>query len=163
MRGITPLPGPLHELALDEWNRTLTINLTSVFLCMKYEIPVMQKQGVGSIVNMASGAGIVPTPGLVSYCASKHGVLGITKTAAVENATTGVRVNALCPGCIDTPMLRTTMDRDPKIEKMILASLPGGRLGNPEEVAEAAVWLCSDRASFISGDSMLVDGAAVAR
>ncbi len=161
--GITPLPGPLHELALDEWNRTLTINLTSVFLCMKYEIPVMQKQGVGSIVNMASGAGIVPTPGLVSYCASKHGVLGITKTAAVENATTGVRVNALCPGCIDTPMLRTTMDRDPKIEKMILASLPGGRLGNPEEVAEAAVWLCSDRASFISGDSMLVDGAAVAR
>jgi len=161
--GITPVPGPLHDLALDEWNRTLAINLTSVFLCMKYEIPVMQKQGAGAIVNMASGAGIVPTPGLVGYCASKHGVLGITKTAAVENATTGVRVNALCPGCTDTPMLRTTMDRDPQIEKMILASLPGGRLGNPEEVAEAAVWLCSDRASFVSGDSMLVDGAAVAR
>ncbi len=161
--GITPVPGALHDLSVDDWNHTLAINLTGVFLCMKHEIPVMQKQGSGAIVNMASGAGIVPTPGLVAYSASKHGVLGITKTAAVENAKTGVRVNALCPGCIDTPMLRTTMDRDPAIEKMILSSLPGGRLGTPEEVAETAVWLCSDRASFVSGESMLVDGAAVAR
>ena len=83
--------------------------------------------------------------------------------ASLENARTGVRINALCPGCIDTPMLRTTMDRDPVIEKMIMSSLPGGRLGTPEEVAETAVWLCSDRASFVSGESMLVDGAAVAR
>ena len=100
---------------------------------------------------------------MAPYCASKHAILGLTKTAAVENAATGVRVNAICPGSTDTPMLQASMALSPAVEKMIRASQPGGRLGRPEEIAEAAVWLCSDRASFVSGESMLVDGAAVAR
>ena len=100
---------------------------------------------------------------MAAYCASKHAILGITKTAAVENARAGVRVNALCPGSTDTPMLQASMQASPATLKMILASQPGGRLGRAEEIAEAAVWLCSDRASFVSGESMLVDGGAVAR
>jgi NAD(P)-dependent dehydrogenase (short-subunit alcohol dehydrogenase family) len=155
--------GSLHEIELSDWTRTLAVNLTGVFLCMKHEIPVMQACGGGAIVNTASGAGLIATPGLSAYCASKHAILGITKTAAVENARSGVRVNAICPGSTDTPMLRSAMQTSPEVEKLILASQPGGRLGRAEEVAEAAVWLCSDRASFVSGASMLVDGAAVAR
>jgi NAD(P)-dependent dehydrogenase (short-subunit alcohol dehydrogenase family) len=161
--GISPAASPLHDIELDAWRRTLDVNLTGVFLCMKYEIPVMQKQGGGAIVNTASGAGLIATPWMSPYCASKHAILGITKTAAVENALTGVRVNAVLPGSTDTPMLRATMDLSPSVEKMVLASQPGGRLGRPEEIAAAAAWLCSDRASFVSGESMLVDGAAVAR
>jgi NAD(P)-dependent dehydrogenase (short-subunit alcohol dehydrogenase family) len=161
--GITGAGGLVHQLSLEDWTRTLSINLTGVFLCMKHEIPVMQEQGGGAIVNMASGAGVIAVPGLSPYCASKHGVLGLTKTAALENARTGVRVNAVCPGSTDTPMLRAAMARDPRMEKLILGSTPSGRLALPEEVAEAAVWLCSDRASFVNGDTMLVDGGAVAR
>lgn len=161
--GITGGGGPVQSLPLETWAQTLLVNLTSVFLCLKHELCAMQKQGSGSIVNIASGAGVIAVPGLSPYCASKHGVLGLTKTAAVENARTGVRVNALCPGSTDTPMLRSAMERDAKLEKLILASTAGGRLGLPEEVAEAAVWLCSDRASFVNGESMLVDGGTVAR
>ncbi len=161
--GITGSSGALHELDLKGWQRTLDVNLTSIFLCMKHEIRAMLKQGGGAIVNSSSGAGLVAVPGLSPYCASKHAILGLTKTAAVENARTGIRVNAICPGSTDTPMLRAIMGRDPELEKMILAGQPGGRLGKAEEIAEAAVWLCSDRASFVSGESMLVDGAAVAR
>jgi NAD(P)-dependent dehydrogenase (short-subunit alcohol dehydrogenase family) len=161
--GMTGPMSPLHETELEPWLRTLAVNLTGVFLCMKHEIPVMQRQGAGAIVNMASGSGLIATPGLAAYCASKHGVLGITKTAAVENAGAGVRINAILPGSTDTPALRSAMSLSPQVEKMILKSLPGGRLGKAEEIAEAAVWLCSDRASFVSGESMLVDGATVAR
>lgn len=161
--GITGAGGAIADISLEEWQRTLTINLTSVFLCLKHQLPVMQKQAKGAIVNLASGAGLIAVPGLSPYCASKHGVLGLTKTAAVENARTGVRVNAICPGTIDTPMLRAAMARDPKLEKMILAATPSGRFGAAEEVAEGAVWLCSDRASFVSGEAMLIDGATVAR
>ncbi len=161
--GITPTPGPLHDIALEDWIRTLTINLTGIFLCLKYELPVMQKQGSGAIVNMASGAGVVATPGLAHYCASKHGILGLTKTAAMENIKAGIRVNALCPGAVDTPMLRASIGSDPNLEKLVLSSLPAGRLGKAEEIAEAAVWLCSERASFVNGESMLVDGGSVAR
>jgi NAD(P)-dependent dehydrogenase (short-subunit alcohol dehydrogenase family) len=161
--GTTGRGGMIPGFSLEEWNRTLAINLTGVFLCLKHQLPVMQKQGEGAIVNMASGAGVVAVPGLAPYCASKHGVLGLTKTAAVENARSGVRVNAICPGSTDTPMLRAAMAQDPRMEKLILANQPGGRLGLPEEIAEAAVWLCSDRASFVSGETMLVDGASVAR
>jgi NAD(P)-dependent dehydrogenase (short-subunit alcohol dehydrogenase family) len=165
MAAETPVAAGLVEgkVALEDWSRTLSINLTGVFLCMKYEIPVMQSQGGGAIVNVASGSGVIATPGLAHYCASKHDVLEITKTAAVENARTGIRINAICPGSTDTPALRAAMRQSPQIEKMIMASLPGGRLGQPEEVAEAAVWLCSDRASFVSGESMLIDGGTVAR
>jgi NAD(P)-dependent dehydrogenase (short-subunit alcohol dehydrogenase family) len=161
--GIAGPTRPLHETDLEAWRQTLDVNLTGVFLCMKHELPVMQAQRGGAIVNTSSGAGLIATPGMSAYCASKHAILGITKTAAVENAATGVRVNAICPGSTDTPMLRETMALSPSVEKMILASQPGGRLGLPEEIAEAAIWLCSDRASFVSGSSMLVDGAAIAR
>jgi NAD(P)-dependent dehydrogenase (short-subunit alcohol dehydrogenase family) len=161
--GITGVPQAVHEMSAENWSRVLSINLNGVLHCMKHELPLMQRQGRGSIVNMSSGAGIIPTPGLSAYCASKHAVLGLTKTAAVENARTGVRVNAICPGSTDTAMLRNAMSMDPSIEKMVLGSMPGGRLGTADEVAQAALWLCSDRSSFVSGHSMLVDGASVAR
>ncbi len=161
--GVTGAVGPLHEIDLEGFERTLRSNLTSIFLCMKHEIRAMLKQGGGAIVNTASGAGVVATPTLSSYCSSKHGVLGLTKTAAVENARTGIRVNALCPGSIDTPMLQRYMGNNPGIEKLIRAGQPGGRLGRPEEIAEAAVWLLSDRASFVSGASLFVDGGAISR
>ena len=153
----------VEETPEDEWNKVLALNLTSVFLCMKHEIAAMARQGGGAIVNISSGAGLIAVPGLGAYCATKHAVLGLTKTAAVENARTGVRVNAVCPGSIDTPMLRASIAKLPGIEKMVLASQPGGRFGRAEEIAEAVVWLCSDRASFVSGESMLVDGGSVAR
>ncbi len=160
--GMTGAAAPLHGLELEEFERVIALNLVGVFLCMKHEIPAM-RDGGGAIVNMASGASLVPTPGLAPYCASKHGVLGLTKTAALENARTGIRVNAICPGSTDTPMLQAAMAADPQVRKMILSGQPGGRLGTAEEIAEAAVWLCSDRASFVTGHSMLVDGGAVAR
>ncbi len=155
--------GTIASISIDDWNRILAINLTGTFLCLKYELPVMQEQAAGSIVNMSSGAGVIAVPWLAPYCASKHGVLGLTKSAAVENARTGVRVNAICPGSTDTPMIRSAMADNPSLEKLIVSRMPGGRLGLAEEIAEAAVWLCSDRASFVSGESMLVDGASVAR
>ena len=161
--GTTGAMGLIPDCDTEAWGRTLAVNLTGVFLCLKHEIPVMRDQGGGAIVNVASGAGLIPVPGLSAYCASKHGVLGLTKTAAQENARTGIRVNAICPGVTDTPMLRASMDASPDLAKMILASAVTGRLGRPEEVAEAALWLCSDRASYVSGESMLVDGGTVGR
>ncbi len=160
--GITGPGGLIPDYDLETWSRIVAVDLTGVFLCLKHEIPALRGGG-GAIVNMASGAGLIAVPGLAPYCASKHGVLGLTKTAAIENATSGVRVNAICPGSTDTPLLRGAMAQDPRLEKMVLANQPGGRLGMPEEIAEAAVWLCSDRASFVTGESMLVDGGAVAR
>jgi NAD(P)-dependent dehydrogenase (short-subunit alcohol dehydrogenase family) len=139
------------------------VNLTGVFLCLRAELPVMRAQRAGAIVNVSSGAGVIGAPGLGHYCAAKHAVLGLTKTAALENAALGVRVNALCPGSTDTPMLRGFMDTSEAARRRILGSIPAGRLGTPEEVAEAAVWLCSDRASYVSGHALLVDGCAVAR
>ena len=161
--GIAGGMGALHEIDLEAFERTLRVNLTGVFLCMKHEIPVMASAGAGAIVNSASGSGLIATPGLSPYCASKHGILGLTKTAAVENAKSGVRINAVLPGSTQTPMLEASLGLGSEIEKMIRANQPGGRFGQPEEIAEAVVWLCSDRASFVSGESMLVDGAAVAR
>jgi NAD(P)-dependent dehydrogenase (short-subunit alcohol dehydrogenase family) len=161
--GISGPSGGLETIELPDWNRVLAVNLTGVFLCMKHELLRMREQKAGSIVNMSSGAGLIATPGLAPYSASKHGVLGITRAAAVENARQGIRINAVCPGSIDTPMLRAAMDADSAVEKMIRASMPIGRLGEAEEVAEAVVWLCSDRASLVTGHSMGVDGASVAR
>jgi NAD(P)-dependent dehydrogenase (short-subunit alcohol dehydrogenase family) len=155
--------GRAHEIPSEEWDAILRLNLTSVFLCMKHQIPVMARQGGGAIVNTASGAGLVAVPLLAHYAAAKHGVLGLTKTAAIENARTGVRINAVCPGSVETPALRAHMAKDPAIAKGILATQPGGRLGRPEEIAESVVWLCSERASFVTGESFVVDGGAVAR
>lgn len=161
--GIIAAPALLHDMAFDAWERTLAVNLTGVFLCLQQELRVMRAQGQGAIVNVSSGAGVLGTPALAHYVASKHGILGLTKTAALENARAGVRVNAICPGSTDTPMLQGFMAGSPEARKMILASTPPGRLGTPEEIAEAAVWLLSDRASYVSGESLFVDYGAVSR
>ena len=144
----------------ENWDRILAINLKGVWLCMKYEIPAMLQHGGGAIVNTASDAGLIGVRRTGAYVASKHGVVGLTKTAALEYAKSGIRVNAVCPGPIDTPMLQQAADR--YIEK-VAAAQPNGRLGKPEEIAEAAVWLCSDAASFVTGHPMPVDGGYMAQ
>jgi NAD(P)-dependent dehydrogenase (short-subunit alcohol dehydrogenase family) len=158
--GTTGASAPTADYALDDWNRTLAVNLDSVFLCLKHEIPAMLERG-GAIVNMASGAGLVGFPGLPAYVASKHGVVGLTKAAALEYAAQGVRINAICPGSTRTPMLEGFMGGDEQVERLMTRAVPLGRLGRPEEIAEAVVWLCSDAASFVVGHALAVDGGSV--
>jgi NAD(P)-dependent dehydrogenase (short-subunit alcohol dehydrogenase family) len=147
----------------DSWDRILAINLKGVWLCMKYEIAHMLKQGGGAIVNTASGAGLIGVRRGGAYVASKHGVVGLTKTAALEYAKAGIRVNCVCPGPIDTPMLQGIGGSNQVVIERMVAAQPGGRLGKPAEIAEAAVWLCSDAASFITGLPMPVDGGYTAQ
>lgn len=161
--GISGAPSGFADLSLDDWNRMININLTSVFICMKYELAAMVESGGGAIVNTSSGAGVVAAPGMPHYTAAKHGVLGLTKCGAQEYARRNIRVNAVLPGSTRTPMIEAFMAASPEIEPMITRSVGRGRLGTPDEIAQAAVWLCSDRASFVNGDSMLVDGATVCR
>jgi NAD(P)-dependent dehydrogenase (short-subunit alcohol dehydrogenase family) len=151
------------ECSEENWDRTIAINLKGVWLCMKYEIPVMLKQGGGAIVNTASVAGLVGFQGLPAYVASKHGVVGLTKTAALEYAKSGIRVNAVCPGVINTPMVERLFSDQPQWGETVQALEPVARMGKPEEVAEAVVWLCSDAASFVTGLAMAVDGGLVAQ
>ncbi len=151
------------ECSEENWDRTLLINLKGVWLCLKYEIPQMLKQGKGAIVNTASVAGLVGFQGLPAYVASKHGVVGLTKTAALEYARAGIRVNAVCPGVIHTPMVERLFGKQPHWGETVQALEPVGRMGKPEEVAEAVAWLCSDAASFVTGLAMAVDGGLVAR
>jgi NAD(P)-dependent dehydrogenase (short-subunit alcohol dehydrogenase family) len=158
--GMTGASAPTADYELDDWNRALALNLTGVFLCLKYELPAMLERG-GSIVNMASGAGLVGFPGLPAYVASKHGVVGLTKAAALEYASQGVRINAICPGSTRTPMLEGFMGGDEQVERMMTRAVPLGRLGRPEEIAEAVVWLCSEAASFVVGHALAVDGGSV--
>ncbi|MGE0825906.1 MAG: SDR family oxidoreductase [Candidatus Binatia bacterium] len=147
----------------EEWDRVIDINLKGVWLCMRYEIPQMLKQGGGAIVNTASDAGLLGVPQMPAYVASKHGVVGLTKTAALEYAKAGIRVNAVCPGVIKTPMVdRITGLRPGRAERMTAAE-PVGRMGKPEEIGEAVVWLCSDAASFVTGLPMPVDGGVAAQ
>jgi len=146
----------------ERWHQVLAINLTGVWLCMKYELQHMLTQGGGAIVNTASAAGLVGLPYASAYVASKHGVVGLTKTAALEYAQQGIRINCVCPGYIQTPMTARGMN-DPERMARIIASEPIGRVGQPEEVAEAVVWLCSDAASFVTGHTMTVDGGYVAQ
>jgi NAD(P)-dependent dehydrogenase (short-subunit alcohol dehydrogenase family) len=160
--GMTGASAPTVDYTLDDWNRTLALNLTSVFLCLKYEIPAMLERG-GAIVNMASGAGLVGFPGLPAYVASKHGVVGLTRAAAMENAGQGIRINAICPGSTRTPMLEGFMGGDEQVERMLTRPIPVGRLGRPEEIAEAVVWLCSDASSFVVGHALAVDGGTIMR
>jgi NAD(P)-dependent dehydrogenase (short-subunit alcohol dehydrogenase family) len=161
------VPGP-NKLTVDiteeRWNQVIAVNLTGVWLCMKFELAQMATQGSGAIVNTSSDAGLVGLRRGAAYVASKHGVIGLTKTAALEYAKTGIRVNAVCPGPIDTPMLRGSGGERVErfIDKMVAAQ-PGGRLGKPEEIAEAVVWLCSDAASFVTGHALPVDGGYMAQ
>jgi NAD(P)-dependent dehydrogenase (short-subunit alcohol dehydrogenase family) len=146
----------------ERWHQVIAVNLTGVWLCMKYEIPQMLHQDGGVIVNTASVAGLIGGRGLAAYVASKHGVVGLTKTAALEYAQQGIRVNCVCPGVIQTPMTERGLS-DPERRAHIVASEPMGRVGAPEEIAEAVVWLCSDAASFVTGHTMTVDGGHVAQ
>jgi NAD(P)-dependent dehydrogenase (short-subunit alcohol dehydrogenase family) len=150
------------EFPEEDWHRVLAINLTGVWLCMKYEIPQMLQQGGGAIVNTASVAGLVGLAGRSAYVASKHGVVGITRTAALEYASQGIQVNCVCPGYIRTPMVEYVLSHaGAQMESQMVAREPIGRLGTPEEIAETVVWLCSDAASFVTGHTMTVDGGYV--
>jgi NAD(P)-dependent dehydrogenase (short-subunit alcohol dehydrogenase family) len=158
--GTTGASALTADYKLEDWNRAIALNLTGVFLCLKYEIPAMLERG-GAIVNMASGAGLVGFAGLPAYVASKHGVVGLTRAAALEYASQGLRVNAICPGSTRTPMLEGFMGGDEQVERMMTRAVPLGRLGRPEEIADAVVWLCSDAASFVVGHALAVDGGSV--
>ena len=161
--GIAGVSVPTHEYPEDVWDRIVDINLKGVWLCQKYEIVQMLKQGGGTIVNTASVAGLIADGAGAGYIASKHGVVGLTRKAALEYAQAGIRVNAVCPGVIRTPMMDLVFARNPEKEPQIEAAHPVGRLGEPEEVAETVVWLCSDAASFVTGHAMVVDGGYVAQ
>jgi len=150
---------PLVDLTEEDFDRVISVNLKGVWLCMKYEIPQMLVQGGGAIVNMSSGYGLFGSPrGNSAYIASKHGVIGLTKAAALEHAKQGIRVNTVVPGWILTPMVEAGIGANPQLEARILDHEPVGRMGTSEEVAEAVVWLCSDAASFVTGHSMIIDG-----
>src|SRR5215471_13645468 len=146
----------------DRWHQVIAVNLTGVWLCMKFELAQMLQQGGGAIVNTASAAGLVGTRGASAYVASKHGVVGLTKTAALEYAQQGIRVNCVCPGAIQTPMTDRAWS-DPERRARVIAIEPVGRIGKPEEVAEAVVWFCSDAVSFVTGHAMSIDGGLVAQ
>lgn len=147
-----------HEYPDDMWEHVMAVNLKGVWLCMKHEIPQMLKQGGGAIVNTASIWGLVGAPGASAYVASKHGVVGLTRAAALEYAPRGIRINAVNPGTIRTPILDPFIAAIPDFEPMMTARHPIGRIGMPEEVAEAVTWLCSDAASFVIGQNLPVDG-----
>jgi len=150
----------LIDCTEEGWDRTININLKGVWLCMKYEIPVMLKHGGGVIVNTASVGGLKATPRNSDYVASKFGVVGLTKSAALAYAKDGIRINVVCPGLIDTPMTQNTMDKltQEAPHKRLEQMMPLRRLGTSEEIAEAVVWLCSDAASYVTGLAMTVDG-----
>jgi NAD(P)-dependent dehydrogenase (short-subunit alcohol dehydrogenase family) len=159
--GITGATAPLDKYAVSEWDKVLAVNLTGVFLCLQAEVPAMKARGGGAIVNTASFSGLVAVPRIPAYVASKHGVVGLTKAAAVEFGRTGVRVNAVCPGSTRTPMVEGFSGGDARIEEAMAAVSPMNRLAEPEEIARTVVWLCSDEASFVNGHSLAVDGGAV--
>lgn len=150
------------DITEEEFDRQIAVNLKGVWLCLKYELPQMVSQGGGAIVNTSSAAGTGGAPGWSAYTAAKHGVVGITKCAALEYARAGVRVNAICPGPIDSPMGKRIAADNPGYREMLIAHSPNGRLGRPEEVAEAAVWLCSNAASLVNGAILAVDAGAAA-
>ena len=160
--GITGAMTSFHELAKADWDRMIAVNLTSVFLCLKHELAHMvERGGGGAIVNTSSGAGVVGFAGLPHYVAAKHGVLGLTRTAAAEYIGAGIRVNAVLPGPTDTPMIRGFIGDDEGLRKMMASAVPTGDLLEPEDIAEAVVWLASDKARQVSGQAYLVDGGGI--
>jgi NAD(P)-dependent dehydrogenase (short-subunit alcohol dehydrogenase family) len=156
--GVAAIRAPIAECTEDDWNRVVDINLKGVWLCMKYEIPQMLKQGGGAIVNTSSVAGLTALSNIPAYVASKHGVTGLTKAGALEYAKAGIRVNAVCPGTILTPFVEWRINGDPKTEARLKGAQLVERMGTPEEVANAVLWLCSEEASFVIGHAMIVDG-----
>lgn len=162
--GISGGSATTGDYDVEEWDRVMNVNLRGQFLCMKHELELMQKQGFGSIVNLSSILGKVAYAQAPAYVAAKHGLVGLTKTAALEYAEWGIRVNAVCPGFIDTPMLQKAgITSDEETLDSVIAMHPIGRLGKPDEVAQAIVWLCSDNASFVTGHTLMVDGGYTAK
>jgi len=156
--GITGYVGPTAEVPIDDWQAVIDLDLSGVFYCMKYEIPHMVAQGSGAIVNTSSDAGIYSVRNIAPYVAAKHAVIGLTQATAMEYAGQGVRVNCICPGATETPLMRLWIRGDPAVEAAANRSIPLGRMGEADEVAEAVWWLCSDAASYAVGMAMTLDG-----
>jgi NAD(P)-dependent dehydrogenase (short-subunit alcohol dehydrogenase family) len=161
--GVEGITAITHECTEENWDRTISINLKGIWLCMKNEIPEMLKKGKGVIVNCASIAGIVGFQGAPAYVASKHGIIGLTKTSALEYARRGIRINVVCPGVIKTPMITRSTGNKKDVEDQYAEKEPMGRLGTPEEIANAVIWLCADESSFVTGHELVVDGGWVAQ
>jgi NAD(P)-dependent dehydrogenase (short-subunit alcohol dehydrogenase family) len=149
---------PTAECTMENWNRVIAVDLTGTWSCMRHQLPVIVKSGGGSIVNCASVAGLRAAPTVPAYTAAKHGVVGLTRVAAREYARLGVRVNAICPGTVDTPMFRNSMS--PEIIEHLISTNPTGRLAEASEIAEVALWLCEDAPGFLTGQAIAVDGGA---
>src|ERR1044071_4392430 len=157
--GIEPSrPAPTAEYEEEEWNRIVDTNLRGVFLCMKHEIPLILKQGGGTIVNTSSGAGVIGIKGSPAYTAAKHGMIGLTRAAALDYAAQNIRINAVCPGYIDTPMMGRFTGGTPEGRARVISEEPIGRMGRPEEIANTVLWLCSDGAGFVVGHALIADG-----
>jgi NAD(P)-dependent dehydrogenase (short-subunit alcohol dehydrogenase family) len=156
--GIEQPVAPLADISEDDWDRLVAVNLKSVYLCMKHQIPLLLKAGGGSIVNTSSGAGVIGIRGQSAYTAVKHGVIGMTKSAALDYAATGIRINAICPGIIETPMMGRFSGGTPEGRERVIAQEPVGRMGRPEEIASAVQWLSSDLGAFTTGHALVIDG-----
>ena len=157
--GIQTPQRPMAEITDEEFDRTVAVDLKGVWNCMRYEIRQMLRQGGGAIVNTSSQGGVTGFPGQAAYIACKHAVIGLTRTAAIDYAAQGIRINAVCPGVIRTPMAEELLRRNPDLEQELVRDIPAGRMGRPDETAHAVLWLCSDDASFVDGHALLVDGA----
>lgn len=156
--GIQTPQRPMAEITNDEFDRTVAVDLKGVWNCMQFEIEQMLKQGGGAIVNTSSQGGLTAFPGQAAYISCKHGVIGLTRTASLDYAAKNIRINAVCPGVIATPMLEELVTRNPKLGEDLVRNIPAGRLGKPSEIADAVLWLCSSKASFVHGHALVVDG-----
>lgn len=156
--GIEGAFAPVGQSSVENWHRVISINLDSVFYCMREEVPLMQESG-GVIINCSSIAGLVGTSGGSAYAASKHGVIGMTRSAALDLARQNIRVNAVCPGAVDTPMIQRAFEDNPSARKQVEEMQPIGRMARPEEVAAAVMWLCDDEAAVVTGIALPIDGA----
>lgn len=152
----------IHEVDDEVFDQIMSINVKGVWLCMKAELSIMLEQGVGSIVNIASVAGLIGSPKGAAYTASKHAVVGLTKSTALDYAKLGIRVNAICPGYTETPMVKSITDENPAMQQITVRAIPMRRLGQPTEIAEGVLWLCSDASSFVTGHQLVLDGGLTA-
>jgi NAD(P)-dependent dehydrogenase (short-subunit alcohol dehydrogenase family) len=157
--GIEPKkPAPTADYDEEEWNRIIDIDLRGVFLCLKHEIPLILRSGGGAIVNTSSGAGVIGIKGSPAYSAAKHGVIGLTRAASLDYAGQNIRINAVCPGYIDTPMMGRFTGGTPEGRAQVISEEPIGRMGRPEEIANTVLWLCSDGSGFVVGHALVADG-----
>jgi NAD(P)-dependent dehydrogenase (short-subunit alcohol dehydrogenase family) len=160
--GIEQPTKELTAITEEEWDKLMNIDLRGIFLCMKYQIPLMLASGGGAIVNTSSGAGVKGFKGQAAYAAAKHGIIGLSRSAALDYADQNIRINAICPGIIETPMMDRFSGGTPEGRQKVIAQEPIGRMGKPEEIASAVLWLCSEGASFAIGHALVVDGGQTA-